>query len=169
MSKDVIVLKNNINAVRGVITGAALKSAVMAGGGVLQNYAKINVEKTFSGKSTGAAGLGESIKTIVSTSTETKAEVDVGPTVIYGAIREFGGMILPVHAKMLSWLLGSGSSGKKKQKALGRVFVSDGRVFAEAVQVFPTPYLRPAFDEHKDQIVDAMMYQIKKAIAQAAI
>lgn len=169
MTSEVVVLKNNIKAVRGVITGVALKNAVMAGGQTLENYAKINVEKTFSSKSTGGAGLGESIKTVVSTSTETKAEVDVGPTVEYGRIREFGGMILPIHKKMLSWLLGSGSSGEKKQKALGRVFVSEGRVFAEAVQVFPTPYLRPAFDEHKDEIVDAMMYQIQKAIARAAV
>ena len=151
MTSKVVVLKNNVKAIRGVVTGAALKSAVMAGGQTLENYAKINVEKTFSGKSTGGAGLGGSIQTVVSTSTETKAEVDVGPTVIYGRIHEFGGIIRPVTAKFLH-------------------FIIDGiEIFTKLVQIPARPYLRPAFDEHKDEIVDAMMHQVKKAIEQAAI
>ena len=153
MSSKVVVLKNNVKAIRGVVTGAALKSAVMAGGQTLENYAKINVEKTFSGKSTGGAGLGGSIQTIVSTATEIKAEVDVGPTVIYGRIHELGGIILPVKAKMLSWM--DDDTGE--------------RIFAKMVQIPARPYLRPAFDEHKDEIADAMMHQVKKAIEQAAI
>jgi len=153
MTSKVVVLKNNVKAIRGVVTGAALKSAVMAGGQTLENYAKINVEKTFSGKSTGGAGLGGSIQTIVSTATEIKAEVDVGPTVIYGRIHELGGIILPVKAKMLSWM--DDDTGE--------------RIFAKMVQIPARPYLRPAFDEHKDEIADAMMHQVKKAIEQAAI
>ena len=151
MTSKVVVLKNNVKTIRGVVTGAALKSAVMAGGQTLENYAKINVEKTFSSKSTGAAGLGGSIQTIVSTATEIKAEVDVGPTVIYGRIHEFGGIIRPVTAKFLH-------------------FIIDGiEIFTKLVQIPARPYLRPAFDEHKDEIVDAMMHQVKKAIEQAAI
>ena len=153
MTSKVVVLKNNVKAIRGVVTGAALKSAVMAGGQTLENYAKINVEKTFSSKSTGAAGLGGSIQTIVSTATEIKAEVDVGPTVIYGRIHELGGIILPVKAKMLSWM--DDDTGE--------------RIFAKMVQIPARPYLRPALDEHKDEIVDAMMHQVKKAIEQAAV
>ena len=151
MTSKVVVLKNNVKAIRGVVTGAALKSAVMAGGQTLENYAKINVEKTFSGKSTGGAGLGGSIQMVVSKAAETKAEVDVGPTVIYGRIHEFGGIIRPVTAKFLH-------------------FIIDGiEIFTKLVQIPARPYLRPAFDEHKDEIVDAMMHQVKKAIEQAAI
>ena len=153
MTGKVVVLKNNVKAIRGVVTGAALKSAVMAGGQTLENYAKINVEKTFSGKSTGGAGLGGSIQMVVSTATEIKAEVDVGPTVIYGRIHELGGIILPVKAKMLSWM--DDDTGE--------------RIFAKMVQIPARPYLRPALDEHKDEIVDAMMHQVKKAIEQAAV
>ena len=167
MTSNVIIKINNVNRVRGAATGAQLKAAVLAGGNVIRNYAKINVEKTFSGKSTGAAGLGESIQVVLSKSTETMAEVDVGPTVVYGRIRELGGIIAPVKAKMLSWLLGSGGGGERKQKAQGLVFVSEGRVFAEAVQVFPTPYLRPAVDEHKNEIGDAISYQLRKQIEAA--
>ena len=151
MTSKVVVLKNNVKAIRGVVTGAALKSAVMAGGQTLENYAKINVEKTFSGKSTGGAGLGGSIQMVVSKAAETKVEVDVGPTVIYGRIHEFGGIIRPVTAKFLH-------------------FIIDGiEIFTKLVQIPARPYLRPAFDEHKDEIVDAMMYQVKKAIEQVAI
>ena len=151
MTSKVVVLKNNVKAIRGVVTGAALKSAVMAGGKTLENYAKINVEKTFSGKSTGGAGLGGSIQMVVSKAAETKVEVDVGPTVIYGRIHEFGGIIRPVTAKFLH-------------------FIIDGiEIFTKLVQIPARPYLRPAFDEHKDEIVDAMMHQVKKAIEQAAI
>ena len=151
MTSKVVVLKNNVKAIRGVVTGAALKSAVMAGGQTLENYAKINVEKTFSGKSTGGAGLGGSIQMVVSKAAETKVEVDVGPTVIYGRIHEFGGIVRPVTAKFLH-------------------FIIDGiEIFTKLVQIPARPYLRPAFDEHKDEIVDAMMHQVKKAIEQAAV
>ena len=152
-SGQVIIKINNVAKVRGAVSGEQLKRAVLAGGHVIEAQAKINVEKTFSHKSTGGAGLGGSIQTVVSTSTETKAEVDVGPTVIYGRIHEFGGIILPVKAKMLSWM--DDDTGE--------------RIFAKMVQIPARPYLRPALDEHKDEIVDAMMHQVKKAIEQAAI
>ena len=152
-SGQVIIKINNVTKVRGAVSGEQLKQAVLAGGHVIEAQAKINVEKTFSHKSTGGAGLGGSIQTIVSTATEIKAEVDVGPTVIYGRIHELGGIILPVKAKMLSWM--DDDTGE--------------RIFAKMVQIPARPYLRPAFDEHKDEIADAMMHQVKKAIEQAAI
>jgi len=150
-SGDVVILKNNVDAIRKAVTGEHLKKAVQAGGHVLEGYAKINVEKTFSGKSTGAAGLGGTIQVVVSKSTATQAEVDVGPTVIYGRIQELGGIIKPVVAKMLSWVADSGE-----------------RIFANLVQIPARPYLRPAFDEHKDDIVTAMEFQLRQAIEKAA-
>ena len=164
MSKSkVIVLKDNFAAVRKQITGDGLKKAALAGGFVIEGNAKINVEKTFSSKATGGAGLGGSIQTVVSKSNDKIAEVDIGPTVIYGRIRELGGMIRPIHAKKLAWPLGSGGGGGK-QKAGGKIFVSDGKVFADYVQVTPTPYLRPAVDEHEKEISQAAGHQLKKQI-----
>jgi len=163
---EVIELENNVKAVLKSVSGEQLKRAVLAGGQVIEAYAKINVERTFSSKSTGGAGLAGSIQTVVSKSTEHSAEVEVGPTVIYGRIRELGGLILPVHAKKLSWLIVGGSGGNK-QKAGGKIFVSGNRVFADWLQVFPSPYLRPAADEHKDDIRDAVGYQLMKQIEDA--
>jgi len=147
MSKSkVIVLEDNFAAVRKQVTGEGLKKAALAGGFVIEGNAKINVEKTFSSKATGGAGLGGSIQTVVSKATDTRAEVDVGPTVIYGRIHELGGIILPVHAKMLSWV----DNGK--------------RIFAKRVQIPARPYLRPAVDEHEKEIGKAVSFQLRKQI-----
>lgn len=146
----VIILKNNTAAVIKAITGEALKRAAMAGGQVVEAQAKINVEHTFSHKSVGGAGLGGSIQTVPSMSDANSAWMDVGPTVIYGRIQELGGIVKPVHAKMLSW-------------------VDDGiRIFAKLVHIPPRPYLRPAIDESEEKIKQAVGYQIKKQIEQVA-
>ena len=148
-SEQVIIKINNVAKVRGAVSGEQLKRAVLAGGHVIEAQAKINVEKTFSHKSTGGAGLGGSIQTVVSKATEHEAEVDVGPTVIYGRIQELGGIVLPVTAKMLSW-------------------VEDGvRIFANKVQIPARPYLRPAVDEHKGEIGDVISYHLQKQIKEA--
>jgi len=87
---------------------------------------------------------------VLTESSATNASVDVGPTVIYGRIQELGGVIKPVHAKMLSW-------------------VDDGvRIFAKMVHLPPRPYLRPAVDEHMKDIEQAVGYQLKTQIGAAA-
>ena len=146
MTSKVIVLEDNVQAALKAATGDALKRAAMAGGQVIEANAKINANRTFSSKSTGGAGLGGSIQTRASKSTDTRAEVEIGPTVIYGRIQELGGIVLPVHAKMLSW-------------------VDNGvRIFAKRVQIPARPYLRPAVDEHENEIRQAVGYQLKKGI-----
>jgi phage gpG-like protein len=149
MKTKVIMLLNNSAAIRKAVTGEQLKKAALAGGHVIEANAKINVEKTFSSKSTGGAGLGGSIQTVIAKAGETSAWVDVGPTVIYGRIQELGGIVLPVVAKMLSW-------------------VDDGkRIFAKKVQIPARPYLRPAVDEHKAEIEQAVGYKLRSQIEQA--
>ena len=161
MSKSkVIVFKDNFSAVRKQITGDGLLKAARGGGRVIQSYAMINAERVFSANS--KQELAGSIQVVDSKSTPKYAEVDVGPTVIYGRIRELGGMIRPIHAKKLAWPLGGGGGGK--QKAGGKIFVSDGKVFADFLQVTPTPYLRPAVDEHEKEISQAVGHQLRKQI-----
>ena len=145
MSKSkVIVLKDNFAAVRKQITGDGLLKAARGGGRVIQSYAMINAERVFSANS--KQELAGSIQVVDSKSTPTHAEVDVGPAVIYGRIHELGGIILPVHAKMLSWV----DNGK--------------RIFAKRVQIPARPYLRPAVDEHENEIGDAVGHQLRKQI-----
>ena len=152
MSKSsVTVLENNFGAIRKSVTGKQLERAALAGGYVIEGYAKINVNQTFSSKSTGGAGLGGRIPTVISESSNTSAWTDTGPTVIYGRIQELGGIIKPVFAKMLSWI------GDDKK-----------RIFAKMVTLPARPYLRPAADEHKPDILQAIGTQLKKQIEGAA-
>ena len=149
MSSNVKIVFNYTDDVIKSITGKTLEKAALAGGFVIEGNAKINANNTFSSKSTGGAGLGGSIQTVVEKSQKTYAEVAVGPTVIYGRIHELGGIILPVYAKMLSWV----DNGK--------------RIFAKRVQIPARPYLRPAVDEHENEIRDAIGFQIEKQIKAA--
>lgn len=148
---QVIEINNNTLRIIGAVTGEQLRKAAIAGGQVIEARAKINVEKTFSSKSTGGAGLAGSIQTTVAEATSTHVEVDVGPTVIYGRIQELGGVIVPVFKKMLSWVSDTGE-----------------RIFAFAVTIPARPYLRPAADESEDDILDAVRRQIKGSIERAA-
>jgi phage gpG-like protein len=69
--------------------------------------------------------------------------------VVYGRIHELGGIIKPVVAKMLH-------------------FVIDGvDVFAKAVHIPARPYLRPAVDGHEDEIKEAMFVTLKRKIDEA--
>jgi len=149
-TSSVRIIKNKTDEIRAAVTGKMLKKAVFEGGYVIKNYATLNVEKTFSKKSTGASGLAGSIQVVLDSATETSVSVDVGPTVIYGRIHEFGGIVKPVTAKMLSW-------------------VDNGvRIFAKMVQIPARPYMRPAVDEHMDDIVGAIEYQLEQQIKMAA-
>ena len=141
------ILTNQFPDLKRAVSGAGLANAAKAGGHVIEGNAKVNIGNTFSGKSVG--GLAGSIQVVLDKSTETSAEVSVGPTVIYGRIQELGGVITPVAAKMLSW-------------------VDDGvRIFAHMVHLPARPYLRPAVDEHRQEISDAVEFQLRKDIEQA--
>lgn len=75
-------------------------------------------------------------------------EVMVGSRgVIYAAIHEFGGTIYPKRAKALSWI---GEDGK--------------RIFAKSVRMPTRAYLRPAFDENKGEIIDAIGREVAKQL-----
>jgi phage gpG-like protein len=128
--------------------GEALADTVEAGARVIETYAKINVEKTFSNDSTG--GLAGSIIVNMLGASANKAEAEIGPTKIYGRIQELGGVIKPVHAKMLHW-------------------VKDGiDYFANMVTLPARPYLRPAVDEHLDDIREAMAITLARKLSEAA-
>ena len=142
-----IIIKSNVDNIKQALIGGVLRKAASAGGEVVRNYAKLNVRSTFSAKSKGGAGLAGSIIVSVVKSDNTLCTVDIGPTKVYGRIQELGGVITPVYAKMLSWV---GDDGVRR--------------FANSVRLPPRPYMRPAMDNHKDDIIKAVGYQIEKGI-----
>lgn len=68
---------------------------------------------------------------------------------VYARIHEFGGIIRPVRAKMLSWV----------DKQTGE------RIFAHQVRIPARPYFRPAFDEHSLAIRNASTRAVDEAIS----
>jgi len=147
----IITLANNRKAILNQISGKALEEAVLAGGHVVEAYAKINANEVFSHKATGSAGLTGSIQTVVASAHGTKVEVDVGPTVIYGRIRELGGTIRPVFKRWLRWMNDAGEY-----------------VFAKVSVQVPRPYLRPAVDEHEEEISRAIGSALERGIRKVA-
>jgi len=146
-SRNVHVVVNNIGKVIAAVSGDQLMRAAKAGGFVIEAQAKINANDVFSGKATNT--LAGSIQTVEAESSGTSAYVDVGPTVVYGRIHEFGGVIKPVFAKALH-------------------FVIDGvHVVTQIVHMPARPYLRPAVDESQDKILDAVRFQLQGLIEAA--
>lgn len=145
----VIILSNNFAAVKKSITGAMLLKAAQAGGGVVETFAKLNASRGRPGLNVDTGNLINSINVQTASQSETYAEVKIGTGVEYAAIHEFGGVILPVRAKLLSW-------------------VDNGvRIFARMVQIPARPYMRPAVDEHESEIQGAVEYQLKTQIERA--
>lgn len=152
MSKDskVIVLENHFEEARKAASGPQLLHALMAGGYVVQNWARMNI------RSQDLIDTSRLINSIdvqpdPSASSGTVIWISIGTNVIYAAIHEFGGVIKAKAGKMLSWINDAGE-----------------RVFAKAVHIPAKPYLRPALDEHEDDIKDAvgadLVDQIGKAV-----
>jgi len=100
MKAKVVVLDDNFDDVRGAITGEMLMAAAKAGGHVIKKHAKENASSGRPGLEVETRELVDSIKISPAKSTETYAEVDVGPSVIYGAIHEFGGFGIPARPYM---------------------------------------------------------------------
>lgn len=140
--------KDGLGKMSKAAKGEALLDAVEAGARVIETYAKINVEKTFSNDSTG--GLAGSIM-VETSGGGTSVEARVGPTKVYGRIQELGGVIKPVTAKMLHW-------------------VKEGvDYFANSVTIPARPYLRPAVDEHHPEIETAIINVIKRKLMEAGL
>lgn len=146
MKKSTVIF-NHIPKILRALSEDALVRAAMAGGQVVGAQDKINTTLVFGPGSTGGSGLGGSIFVEVVERFSTAVKVHIGPSVVYGRIQELGGIIRPVLKKMLSW-----------------TNVNGERIFAFAVHLPARPYLRPAMDEHLDDIRKAISFQIQKAI-----
>jgi phage gpG-like protein len=143
------VYEDNSERVQNALSGEALLALARIGGGVIQIFARMNASAGRPGLNVVTGALVNSIQVFDGESSETRAEVEVGPTVEYGAIHEFGGVIMPVFAKMLSW-------------------VDNGvRIFAKMVQIPARPYMRPAVDEHQEDILNAVAIEAKNQIEKA--
>lgn len=147
----VVVLKDNFGAARAAITGSMLMESAKAGGHVIEAAAKVNAGSGRPGLEIRTGALVNSINVSEAKSMMTYAEVDVGPTVLYARIHEYGGIIVPVHAPMLSWI----------DEKTGE------RFFAKAVHIPARPYMRPAVDENEEAVANAVGLELRRNLEAA--
>lgn len=130
------------------------KDAVDEGAAVIQFNAQLNALNVFSDRQRGQ--LRNSIRSesrIVGNGAEAEigpnVEAEIGPPVIYGRIQELGGTIRPVHGQYLKFQI----DGEWRQ--------------VKQVTIPARPYLRPAAEEHIDQISEVMREAIADGIDNA--
>ena len=127
------------------------KDAVDEGAAVIQFHAQLNARNKFSSRQRGQ--MRNSIRNsskeewISSKTTAQGAVAEVGPHTIYARIQEFGGIIYPRRASMLHWKDENGEDH-----------------FAKSVTIPARPYLRPAAEDHIDQISDVMRQAVEDGI-----
>lgn len=140
---DTSKLVRDLDKVDKRIRGAVAVKAVTAGGDQVMNNIRLNIRQKLNKHPAGhLAG-----------SVDVRAKQDgsgavavVGPHRVYARIHEVGGTIVPKRAKCLT-------------------FKVDGHVIrAKKVTIPARPYVRPAVDEHKEQIVKAMQEVIDKEL-----
>ena len=124
--------------------GAMLAKAANSGLLLVQNVAKQKAPKR-------TRMLAGSIHIEILDQKDDSVEAAVGTDVVYAAIQEFGGVIVPKKAKMLHWVDEAGNS-----------------IVARKVTIPPHPYLRPAWDEKEDAMIqevkDSLIDMIKAAV-----
>ena len=139
------MFQQKLNAMSAAARGRMAVDAVTEGAAVVQFYAQLNARNVFSRNQRGQ--LRNSIIPEIH-ATDTGAEAEIGPRVIYGQIQELGGTIRPVKAKVLHFRI-------------------DGRdVYAKQVTLPPRPYLAPAVNEHQDRIIEVMSESIRDSLAE---
>lgn len=142
---SVVVVEDNFD--RAHLTGEILMEAAKAGGFVIEGAAKLHASSGRPGLEVGEGALVNSITTTEAKSTRTRAEVDIGPSVLYARIHEYGGVIVPVAAKMLRWFDAEGNP-----------------IFANAVHIPARPYMRPAVDENEEKVATVVGVEIKRQL-----
>jgi len=126
-----------------------IMDALVLAGHEVQRDAKINVKQVLntSGMSRGALG-----RSIMVEPRPEKAEVAVGPSMIYGAIHEFGGIIKPVKGEYLVFKVPTArafSVSKKTGKVRPGKVTQQAWVKVKQVKMPARPYLHPALETAK--------------------
>lgn len=142
---DLREFKSQIKALKKATGGAAIRSAMLAGGGVVEAEAKANIKKQ------GLIDEGR-LRASIEAKAITDLEVVIGTNVIYAAIHEFGGVITPKTAKYLRFYW----------EKIGQWVVT------KSVTIPARPYLRPALDNSVKAIERAikavLLFHIEKIL-----
>lgn len=129
---DLTELNSALKKIKSNASGDHLGKAVMAGLFTLEAEAKLNVRANFNQRT---GHLASAWETKLDSVSEQRAEGHTSPLAIYARIQELGGVIRATNAPALH-------------------FQTDDGVWhtVKAVTIPARPYLRPAADNHKDDI-----------------
>lgn len=175
IGKDALIRK--FRALSDVTQGMTLARVAQVGAMPVQNAAKQNIkEKGLIRTRT----LSRSIHTEISMQGSAVAVAEVGTNVIHGAIHEFGGTVRAKTAKYLAIPVGNYRGSPRKHPGLkiritnaGNLVMVDGSgrvqyVLKPSVTVPAQPFMRPAFDEHKQEAINDMGKAFKSLVMKAA-
>jgi HK97 gp10 family phage protein len=129
MSKGVKVIKldDRFKEVIAAASGENIIKALKAGGEVVRNHAKLNIQAQ---ELVDTSNLLNSISVQEGSGSQSDATVEIGTNVEYAAIHEFGGAINQTNA----W----------------------GKGIVQTIHIPARPYLRPALDENEEDIKAAV-------------
>lgn len=175
IGKEALIRK--FRAMKEVAQGLTLARTVQAGSKTILNAAKANI------KAQGlihTRTLSRSLHEEISMQGSSVAVAEIGTNLEYAAIHEFGGVVRPKTAKYLAVPVGNYKGSPRKHPRLklrktagGTLVMVDGSgrvqyVLKKSVEVPAQPYLRPAFDEHKDEALDDMGKAFAALVMKAA-
>jgi len=181
MAEEIVVGKEELirkfRAMSQAAQGESLVGVARAGGFVILNAARQNIRDQGLIET---RTLSRSLHEEVSERSSTRAAVDIGTNLVYAAIHEFGGTIRAKATKYLAIPVGNytGSPRKygdlrvRKTGAGNLVMVDAGGkvqyVLKKSVVIPAHPYMRPAYDEHKQDAIDDMGRAFKSVVMKAA-
>ena len=181
MAEEIVIGKEALirkfRAMREVAQGLTLARTVQAGSKAILNAAKDNIKRQGLIRT---RTLSRSIHEEISMQGSSVAVSEIGTNIEYAAIHEFGGVVRPKTAKYLAVPVGNYKGSPRKHGELklrktagGTLVMVDGAgnvqyVLKKSVEVPAQPYLRPAFDEHKDEALDDMGRAFKALVMKAA-
>lgn len=181
MSEEIVIGKTALirkfRAMKEVAQGLTLARTVQAGSKTILNAAKDNIKRQGLIRT---RTLSRSIHEEISMQGSSVAVAEIGTNIEYAAIHEFGGVVRPKTAKYLAVPVGHYKGSPRKHPRLklrktagGTLVMVDGSgrvqyVLKKSVEVPAQPYLRPAFDEHKDEALDDMGRAFKALVMKAA-
>lgn len=140
---DMSELTDALKKISNRVTGKELSKAVLAGLFTLEAHAKLNIRDTFNQRT---GNLASNWDTVVDEYTSHSAEGHTGPLAVYARIQELGGVI-------------------RSSKGSLHFQTDDGEWHTvKAVTIPARPYLRPAVDNHKDDIAQAVSIVLKDLI-----
>jgi phage gpG-like protein len=181
MAENVVIGKDELlrkfRSMGEAVQGASLGRVVMVGGWVIRDAARDNLKDQGLIRT---RTLSRSLDAEISEQSATRAAVDVGTNLEYGAIHEFGGTIKPKQARYLAIPVGGRTGSPLKYSDLkvrktgrGTLVLVDPSgavqyVLKASVEIPARPYLRPALDEKGEEAQSEMGRAFKDVVIKAA-